>query len=139
MEKTSNELIELFEYALDKFNIAIEIPKEQLKEFAVQFIEKTIAYEILISTLSILTCILVIIAMMAIYKKVFKGDSVKKAFSSFLNAERSEEAELKLGLLVILILIFMISIYFICREVKDIILCFTFPEKIVLEFIGNYI
>lgn len=139
MENTSNELIELFEYALDKFNIAIEIPKEQLREFAVQFIEKTIAYEILISTLSILICILVIIAVMAIYKKVFKGYSVKKAFSSLLNAEKNEEAELKLGLLVILILLVMIAICFICRELKDIILCFTFPEKIVLEFIGNYI
>lgn len=42
MEKSSNELIELFEYISDKFNIGIEIPKEQLIEFTEQFTAKII-------------------------------------------------------------------------------------------------
>ena len=77
MENASNELIELLDYAIDKFNIAIEIPREQLQKFAIQFIEKTITYEVLTSALNILIYLVIIIGIVILHKKVIKGNYIK--------------------------------------------------------------
>lgn len=139
MENASNELIELLDYAIDKFNIAIEIPREQLQKFAIQFIEKTITYEVLTSALNILIYLAIIIGIVILHKKAIKGSYIKTIINKYLAMENGEVIDLKIAVLIMKVFIIALITCFICNELKDIILCFAFPEKIVLEFIGNYI
>lgn len=142
MKKASNELIELFEYAIDKFNIAIEIPKEQLVEFSNQFVKKVITYEICMTIFDMLLQAIVIIGLYFLFKKAIKGYKILKDFySSWLNNGIGKDKIINIKMITLTgsIVFGTITIVFVVKNIINLVMCFVFPEKILLAFIGNYI
>lgn len=137
MENGNNQLIDLFDYIIDKFNIAIEVPKEQLTEFTQQFATKIINWELWNSIISIIICLLIISVDVILYRKLFgKGLKAFKDFWSNINLHNTQEG--KLIALVLMIFVLVIVTIIILMKIYNIILCIVFPEKIILDFIGQY-
>lgn len=141
-ETLNNELTETLGYLIDKFNLTLEISSNQIKEFSEQMARKIITWEILESISNILIFAIIATVLYIIIKK-FNIQKIKDAFK-ILNCEEIKRKELEKAYLSItvraaLYFIILALIFTAFTELKDIVLCIAFPEKIILEFMSKYI
>ena len=144
-DKTSSivtdELNDTLGYLIDKFNLTLEISTEQVKNFSEQLAKKIITWEIINSALTILVLtILIVIAFKLL--KVLKFESTKELMKIIESNELPGQAELAVWKLIAKVAIYLciIGIAFgVSNEIFDIVMSIAFPEKIILEFISNYI
>ena len=146
-ETLNNEVTDTLGYLIDKFNLTFEVLTNQIKEFSEQMATKIITWE-LVESIIYLVIYLAIISIIFIILKHFKIKSFKVLKEMYNSVDDYKTAEEKLVLdetfkhaavrISGYIIVFMLTMWIIA-ELKDIILCITFPEKIILEFISRYI
>lgn len=161
----SNEMTlqEIIDYIVEKFNLYLEIPKEQLTQFVTQLCEKIIIWEIVTSALVIMVNVIVFMLLAFIVKQYSKKNSVnikdivKTAyFESYKNLEdimyklkpKTKEFTVEqvisfkatvIFITAILIFASIMMVTSLFSESLDILYSFIFSEKVILEFIGQYI
>ena len=144
MSNESKQIYDNIEYLLDKLNLTFEMPVEQLKAFSQQLANKIITWELLGSTFTLIICILLILVSVTYIVRLHKRENFIKFLKDNWNAEDLKRAEvLKLvKYIVVFVWIFFIVACIIPTLIQNIIItiqCFVFPEKIILEFLSNYL
>lgn len=150
MSKTANtldtELTNTLGYLIDKFNLTLEISSQEIKEFSSRMATKIIAWELGTSIFKLLALTAIIITILMLFKKykikrmttIFKQldeetDNIKQKVKETISLS------VQLGLRFGAYLIFAISTGTIARAIFKIFTCIAFPEKVILDFIGNYL
>jgi hypothetical protein len=126
---------------IDKFDLKVEVSQDELKSTLTNIAAKAVRYELITS---ILKLILIIVCMFLIYKlfKYITGiANFKESIQTIkkINKTKDEGTITKILETVIYYIIVTMLITFAISQIVDIIECFVFPEKIVLEFIGRYL
>lgn len=144
-EQLNSELTNTLEYIIDKFNLTLEVSSEQIKEFSVQISKKIITWEFMTSIIAIVFCILVIFAAIQLHKhfKIESFTKLCKIYNTLLedsnNVEEVHKLIIKIVIKIVIVLVSLFFASFILCELKDIIMCIIFPEKVILEFISSYL
>ena len=146
-ETLSNEVTDTLGYLIDKFNLTLDVSSNQIKEFSEQMATKIITWELINSAIYLMISV-VIIVLAIIALKHFKIKTFKECKELYDSVEdyitKEEKAVLDkcarhVMLRVVFYLIVLMALGSMFSELKDIILCIAFPEKIILDFIGQYI
>lgn len=147
VETVNNELTETLGYLIDKFNLTLEVSSEQIKEFSTQMAEKIITWEFVTSLVAIAGWVLVLLFIARVHEQ-FKIGSFKelnKQYNELWNTTgdraRQDVDKLTMKYIFKIVVIFLLLLFtsFIISELKDIVMCAVFPEKVILEFISNYL
>ena len=140
-ETMNNELFNTLELLIDKFNLTLEVSSEQIKEFGSTMATKIVHWELIESFLIIAALLILAVVIKKLEKKYIK-DSFQNLVNLCKTSEINREYDKLVAKLLIKIAAFICYVVFIGNIIKnivDIILCLTFPEKVILEFIGSYI
>ena len=145
-EVLNNELANTIERLIDKFNLTLEVSSEQLKNFSLQMTEKIINWEFVTSLVAIAGWILAILIIVRLHEH-FKIGTFKKLNEDYnklwenteSNRANIDKLMVKYSFKIIAIFLLLLFTSFIVGELKDIILCAVFPEKIIIEFISSYL
>ena len=129
----SQEIINVLNYLCEKFGIAIDWTSENVMPYLESLCEKYIRYEIFTS-IAWIVIMLAITGIIAIPLSIIHKKA-KIADWDFY----SDEAVCTLAtvLWVIFIAMTFASIIVVCRQVFDIIECYTFPEKVIFEYLQS--
>lgn len=140
MNETASEVATDIAYLIDKFNVTIDLTGKQIQEFSEQFVRKIIYWEIITSIAIIIVSIAIILAIIVVKKKDNKIkkqlDFIKKC--SGLDDTSSDFILYKIFNAALAFIVIICAINIISNTC-DLVLCASFPEKIVLQFISNYI
>lgn len=140
-ETMNNELLSTLEMLIDKFNLTLEVSSEQIKEFGSTMATKIVHWE-LIESFLIIAILLILAVVIRKLDKKYINDSFQNLINLCKTSEINREYDKLVAKLLIKVVTFICYVVFIGNIIKnivDIILCLTFPEKIILEFIGSYI
>lgn len=143
----NNETLDTLGYLIDKFNLTLELSTNQIKDFSVQLSEKIVRWELFTSVFAVIFQLLVIVVVFKLIKhfKIEKLKCLLKQYNDIVNntdgesRAKHEKTIIHLFTRVIAYFILALTISLMASELKDILLCAVFPEKIILEFIGSYI
>ena len=143
----TNQTLDTLGYLIDKFNLTLEVSTNQIKDFSVQLSEKIVKWEFFTSLLAVAFQIIVLLLIFRLIEhfKIEKIQSAMKQYESITNKTDSESREKHEKLLihifirVIAYFIILLTVCLMVGELRDIVLCTVFPERIILGFIGNYI
>lgn len=140
-ETLNNELFTTLEKLIDKFNLTLEVSSTQLKEFSDQLATKIVVWELVQS----IVLILVFIGLGLLIRKLEKT-YIKESFKSLIKmygvVSVNTNNDRLMGLTFAKIVTWGCYLLFIGKIIQntvDIVLCIVFPEKIILDFISNYI
>lgn len=115
----SEEIIKVLDALAEKFGIAVDWTSANVIPYLEQFCGKYVNYEIATSiTWIVLMCIF-----------IFCGDAIYKKFHKY---EYDIDGNAILTNIIFCCIIW-IPFLVICCQVFDIVTCFTFPEKIIIE------
>lgn len=144
-ETLNTELTSTLEYLIDKFNITLNLSSEQLKAFSIQMAEKIITWKIATSIFSLVCWAILIIVILKILKilKIEKFSQLNKMYIALSeNGDRGiniDKLAIKYVIKIVAMITILFFIAFITIDIKTIIECVVFPEKIILEFISQYL
>lgn len=125
-------LYDVIDYFFDKLNLRVEMTQEQVIGFVQQLSQKIVTYTIITNMITMLFNICLIIAIAILVKKVLKN---KKLIDKMDKHDKC----IKYIFIIVMLFILSIAIGYLIASIVKIILCLTFPEKIILEFINKYI
>lgn len=145
-EQLNSELTTTLEYLIDKFNLTLEVSSEQIKDFSVQMAEKIVTWEFATSLVAIAGWIIVILALIRIHEHFHIG-SFKQLDAEYRklwettsdNRTEIDKAVGKYALKIVIVFFVIFFSGFIISELKDIVMCAVFPEKVIIEFISLYL
>jgi small-conductance mechanosensitive channel len=135
---TTDSIYDVIDYICDKFNIHVEYSNDQVTSFVSRFGHKIIAYSILIDALGIALFAVAIFLLYRYVRKPLKKNYIKDFREHTKELEKDKKyiiAAFLDFLAWILIIVSTIKIAFIIFHIGQ---CILFPEKIILEFVGNY-
>lgn len=134
----SEDTLNSIEHILDKLNITLEISKAELLNYINSLEAKIITYEIIMNILAILICIVILIALISFEKKGNRLKKDIKACKDSFNDSKDNNTKALVNCAVALFIAIMESIRLVIA-ITNLVMCFVFPEKIILEFIARYI
>ena len=134
----SEDTLNSIEHILDKLNITLEISKAELLNYINSLGAKIITYEIIMNILAILICIVILIALISFEKKGNRLKKDIKACKDSFNDSKDNNTKALVNCAVALFIAIMESIRLVIA-ITNLVMCFVFPEKIILEFISRYI
>ena len=134
----SEDILNSIEHILDKLNITLEISKAELLNYINSLGAKIITYEIIMNILAILICIVILIALISFEKKGNRLKKDIKACKDSFNDSKDNNTKALVNCAVALFIAIMESIRLVIA-ITNLVMCFVFPEKIILEFISRYI
>lgn len=145
-ETLNSELTNTLEYLIDKFNLTLELSSEQIKEFSMQLTEKIINWEFITSLVAIAGWVLAILFIIRVHEhfKISTFKELNEQYNKLWETTNDNRIEIdkvmfKYSFKIIVIFFVLMFTSFIVGELKDIILCAVFPEKIIIEFISSYL
>lgn len=145
-ETLNSELTNTLEYLIDKFNLTLELSSEQIKEFSMQLTEKIINWEFITSLVAIAGWVLAILFIIRVHEhfKISTFKELNEQYNKLWETTSDNRIEIdkvmfKYSFKIIVIFFVLMFTSFIVGELKDIILCAVFPEKIIIEFISSYL
>lgn len=116
----SNNVIEILEYLGKKFGVAVDFSNQNIMPYLQQLADKYIDYRINTSIFWIVLCTLAAvigIILIAVEIKVFQGEAFICGICGGF--------------------ILCLGVIFICINIYQIILCKTFPEKAIFDYLIN--
>lgn len=134
----SEDTLNSIEHILDKLNITLEISKAELLNYINSLGAKIITYEIIMNILAILICVVILIALISFEKKGNRLKKDIKACKDSLNDSKDNNTKAIVNCAVALFIAIIESIRLVIA-ITNLVMCFVFPEKIILEFIARYI
>lgn len=145
-EVLNNELTDTLGYLIDKFNLTLEVSSEQLKEFSTQMAEKIITWELVTSLVAIAGWVLVILLIVRLHEQ-FKIGTFKQLNTEYNklwettsnNRTDIDKVIMRYSFKILAVFLLILFTSFIVGELKDIVLCAVFPEKVIIEFISSYL
>ena len=120
----SEEIIKILNILSEKIGISIDWTQENIIPYLEQLFPKYVNYEIATSIVWIVTGILLIITSIYIFKKL-------KFYKHIIS--KNDDGLLYSLLIIIIIIFFIINILIIFAQIIDIVTCFTFPEKNIID------
>ena len=130
----SQEIINVLDYLCQKFGIAVDWTSENIMPYLEDLYARYISYEVFTS-IAWMVAIPVITLIIAIPLMI----NHKRAKEIGWDFDDYVAPGLAVFLWVIFIIMTFVSICVICTQVFDIIECYTLPEKVVLEYLKNFV
>ena len=140
--KLDTELLQNIEYVLDKLNVTIEISKADLANYVDAFCRKAIIYKSAMYTMELVIALVALVALLIfefnknqrwkVSVKVVK-DTVKN------NGQLDNKMTLCFINICVAALCALFAVTGVVTSIINLILCFAFPEKVIIEFISSYL
>jgi len=131
---------DVIDYLFDKMNIRVEMTETQIVSFVSDFSRKLITWTIISDIIKILIVSAVLVVSTVILKKVKEKIKDKiKLKHSMEETLQVWEPNLKSILNMIEVLIYILCIIILGTHIFELVECLVFPEKIIAEFISNYL
>lgn len=125
----ADDIIDILNYVGDKFGIAIDWSAKTILPYLQELSTKYIAYRISIAVMwAIVFCVVILACVITII--------TLNVQSKKLNYEYSSD-DLQFWLYVVAVILILVSFGLIIYQVYNIILCKTFPEKVIYEYITS--
>lgn len=130
----SEEIIKVLDHLCSKFGLVIDWTSENVVPYVTQLLEKIVKYEISISIawmviITFVTLILIVITIrLSKVAKEYDWDFCEEVTPSFAFVA-----------IIVSIIMSIVTIAVVATQTFDIIICTTFPEKIIYEHIAPLI
>ena len=125
----SGEIIKVLDALAEKFGIAVDWTSKNVVPYLEQLCGKYINYEIATSIFYMLPFIGICIIGIVLFNQIRKNKEFGVERYSCIEDDYTCRCLAYVGVAVI----FFLGIFFISIQIIDIITCYTFPEKIILE------
>lgn len=129
----SKEIIKVLDALAEKFGIAVDWTSKNIIPYIEELCGKYVNYEVVTSIVWLITGI-VMIALGFVFIKLFKkyyNMAYDKEKYDYSQRTDYEALSVILGILIAICFIFGTVVMF--EQIFDIVTCYTFPEKIILE------
>lgn len=125
----SEEIIKVLDALAEKFGLAVDWTSTNVIPYLEQLCGKYVNYEIATSVVWMLLGLLLCIVGAICYKIVYKHKDWGVTYYETISDDYFGRELIYFGI----ISIFVISSIMIITQIFDIVTCFTFPEKIIIE------
>lgn len=125
----SEEIIKILDALAEKFGLVIDWTSANVIPYLNQLCEKYVNYEIATSVVWLILGLLLCVVGVIFYKIVYKHKDWGVTHYNYSSDSYFVRGWIYFGV----ITIFVISIIMIITQTFDIVTCFTFPEKIIIE------
>lgn len=130
----SEQIINVLDAICDKFGIVIDWTQENVLPYVQQLCGKYIKYEIVSSVF--FACIPIILTIVFACITIFAFKYVKKHNINIAYYNEPAAWILVCGFIATIIM-FVITIITVSMQIYDIIICYTFPEKIIIDYLKS--
>lgn len=125
----SEEIIKVLDALADKFGIAVDWTSSNVVPYLEQLCGKYVNYEIATSVVWIMLGLLFFIVGIICYKIVYKHKDWGVTYYKTMSDDYFWRGLIYFGV----ISIFVVASLMVITQIFDIVTCFTFPEKIIIE------
>lgn len=125
----SEEIIKILDALAEKFGLAVDWTSANVIPYLEQLCGKYVNYEIATSVVWIMLGILFFIVGIICYKIVYKHKDWGVTYYEVISDDYFWRGLIYFGV----ILIFVVASLMVITQIFDIVTCFTFPEKIIIE------
>ena len=125
----SEEIIKVLDALADKFGLAVDWTSANVVPYLEQLCGKYVNYEIATSVVWIMLWLLFFIVGIICYKIVYKHKDWGVTYYKTISDDYFKRGLIYFGV----ISIFVIASLMVITQIFDIVTCFTFPEKIIIE------
>ena len=129
----SDEIIKILDDLGERFGVVIDWSSKKVMPYLEDLASRFTSYEVLTSIMWIVIAMIVIIGCSIGIPKVIKYAN-RKIEKALYYSVWSEGKPFLVGILILLI---GIAIIIIITQIRDIITCYTIPEKMILEYLNN--
>ena len=125
----SEEIIKVLDALAEKFGLAVDWTSANVIPYLEQLCGKYVNYEIATSVVWIMLGLLFFIVGIICYKIVYKHKDWGVTYYKTISDDYFKRGLIYFGV----ISIFVIASLMVITQIFDIVTCFTFPEKIIIE------
>ena len=125
----SEEIIKVLDALADKFGLAVDWTSANVVPYLEQLCGKYVNYEIATSVVWIMLGLLFFIVGIICYKIVYKHKDWGVTYYKTMSDDYFGRGVIYFGV----ISIFVVASLMVITQIFDIVTCFTFPEKIIIE------
>ena len=125
----SEEIIKVLDALAEKFGLAVDWTSANVIPYLEQLCDKYVNYEIATSVVWIMLGLLFFIVGIICYKIVYKHKDWGVTYYETISDDYFGRVLIYFGV----ILIFVVASLMVITQIFDIVTCFTFPEKIIIE------
>lgn len=125
----SEEIIKVLDALADKFGLAVDWTSANVVPYLEQLCGKYVNYEIVTSVVWIMLGLLFFIVGIICYKIVYKHKDWGVTYYETISDDYFGRGLIYFGV----ISIFVVASLMVITQIFDIVTCFTFPEKIIIE------
>ena len=125
----SEEIIKVLDALAEKFGLAVDWTSANVIPYLEQLCDKYVNYEIATSVVWIMLGLLFSIVGIICYKIVYKHKDWGVTYYETISDDYFGRGLIYFGV----ILIFVVASLMVITQIFDIVTCFTFPEKIIIE------
>ena len=130
----SEEIIKVLDALADKFGLAVDWTSANVVPYLEQLCGKYVNYEIATSVVWIMLGLLFFIVGIICYKIVYKHKDWGVTYHEFISDDYFMRGLIYIGV----ISIFVVASLMVITQIFDIVTCFTFPEKIIIEELKSF-
>ena len=125
----SEEIIKVLDALSEKFGLTVDWTSANVIPYLEQLCDKYVNYEIATSVVWIMLGLLFFIVGIICYKIVYKHKDWGVTYYDTISDDYSGRGLIYFGV----ISIFVVASLMVITQIFDIVTCFTFPEKIIIE------
>ena len=125
----SEEIIKVLDALAEKFGLAVDWTSANVIPYLEQLCDKYVNYEIATSVVWIMLGLLFFIVGIICYKIVYKHKDWGVTYYKTMSDDYFGRGLIYFGV----ISIFVVASLMVITQIFDIVTCFTFPEKIIIE------
>lgn len=127
---------------IDQWNLKVTLSQEELKSLFTNISEKAITWEFYTSLITVIVWLLIFVVFTRYILKLNKERSFKESFkilteSVDTNVVKKDMLRVILFCVYVVVLV-MVIIPLIVTNFIDLFECYYFPEKVVIDFFGQY-
>lgn len=129
----SDEIIKVLDTLAEKFGMAVDWTSSNILPYMQELAGKVVRWEIATSIMWL------VLAVILLFSTIFWIQFIKYANKKY-NENKKSDWDIARFLFVIAAVCSVIFGSIVCiQQIYDIITCYTFPEKILLDFVSNYV
>lgn len=127
---------------IDRWNLKVTLSQEELKSLFTTISERAITWEFYTSLITVIVWLLIFVVFTRYILKLNKERSFKESFkilteSVDTNVAKNDMLRVILFCVYVVVLV-MVIIPLIVTNFIDLFECYYFPEKVVIDFFGQY-
>lgn len=127
---------------IDRWNLKVTLSQEELKSLFTTISERAITWEFYTSLITVIVWLLIVVVCTRYILKLNKERSFKESFkilteSVDTNVAKKDMLRVILFCMYVVVLV-MVIIPLIVTNFIDLFECYYFPEKVVIDFFGQY-